>query len=145
MTQTPSPEERTELDADIAGINLDPIGFLAVYTYRWPLEKVDEIELEYRCFLQCTRDYPEHEIAPSQDCDLYWHQHILSLQLYLEHCDQLFKRPLYHWPYAGLMGEQDAQKQQERFDKSQVLVRALLERVKAHRAARKEPAQAQVA
>jgi hypothetical protein len=124
--------ERSELDADIAGINLEPVTYLVVRE-GWTLEKADTIELEYRCWLQCIRDYPDEVIVPTRDCDLYWHQHILALPLYLEHCDQLFGRTLMHWPFSA-MDEEDAALHQQRFRRSLNLVKGLIQRVLQKRA-----------
>jgi hypothetical protein len=126
------PHERSELDADIAGLNLEPVTYLAVRE-GWTLEKADTLELEYRCFLQCIRDYPDVVIVPTRDCDLYWHQHILALPLYLEHCDQLFGHTLMHWPFTA-MDEEDAALHQHRFRRSLKLVKGLVERVLQKRA-----------
>jgi hypothetical protein len=120
---------RTSLDDDIASLNLDPISFLAVRTHGWNLQTVDTIEMEYRCFLQCVRDFPEEVIVPRMDVDLYWHCHILSLGMYLEQTTRLFGHPLLHWPYSGVMGEADAARQAARFEHSRPILASLTERM----------------
>jgi hypothetical protein len=120
---------RTSLDEDIAGLNLDPVSFLAVRTHGWDLKTVDAIEMEYRCFLQCVRDFPEEVIVPPMDVDLYWHCHILSLGMYLEQTTRLFGHPLLHWPYSGVMGEADAARQAARFEHSRPILADLTERI----------------
>jgi hypothetical protein len=126
-------DTRTALDDDIAELNLEPVSFLAVLKERWGVEKVDSIELEYRCWLQCVRDFPDELLVPSFDCDLYWHHHILCLGLYLEQTTQLFGRALLHWPFSGALGEADAARQQARFQKSRRIVGDLLDRVRRAR------------
>jgi hypothetical protein len=121
---------RSALDEDIVGLDLAPISYLAVLNEHWDLEKVDAIELEYRCWLQCVRDFPEEVIVPSFDCDLYWHQHILYLGLYLEQMQRLFGRVLLHYPFSGLLGEADAALQENRFLKSRHIVGDLVDRVR---------------
>jgi hypothetical protein len=121
---------RCALDNDIAGLNLEPISYLAVLNERWGLEKVDTIEFEYRCWLQCVRDFPGELLVPSFDCDLYWHCHILCLGLYLQQTTALFGRPLLHWPFSGARGEADAARQRSRFLKSRHIVGDLVGRVR---------------
>jgi hypothetical protein len=122
-------DSRSALDEDIAGLDLEPISYLAVLNERWDLPKVDAIELEYRCWLQCVRDYPEEVIVPSFDCDLFWHQHVLYLELYLEQMQRIFGRVLLHYPFSGLLGESDAALQEARFLKSRRIVDGLLNRL----------------
>jgi hypothetical protein len=125
-------ERRTRcgLDEDIAGLDLESISYLAVLNERWDLDKVDAIELEYRCWLQCVRDFPEETVVPSFDCDLYWHQHILYLGLYLEQMHRIFGHVLLHYPFSGLLGEADAALQQARYVKSRRIVGDLVNRVR---------------
>jgi hypothetical protein len=126
----PGRDARSALDEDIASLDLASISYLAVLNERWGLEKVDAIEFEYRCWLQCVRDYPEEVIVPSFDCDLYWHSHILFLGLYLEQSRRLFGRVLLHFPFSGVRGEDDAALQEARFLKSRRIVGGLVDRVR---------------
>lgn len=122
---------RRALDADILALNLEPVSFLVACEQPWTLEKVDAIELEYRCFLQLARDHPDEAIVPSHDCDTYWHAHILTLGLYLEHCEALFGAPLLHYPFSGRLGAEDAARQRERGRRSRRLQAELMKRVQA--------------
>jgi hypothetical protein len=124
---------RCGLDADIAGLDLESISYLAVLNEHWDLDKVDAIELEYRCWLQCVRDFPEETVVPSYDCDLYWHCHILFLGQYMEQTRQIFGYVLLHFPFSGLLGEADAALQEARFLKSRRIVGDLLDRVRRAR------------
>jgi hypothetical protein len=123
------PSDRHALDPDIAALNLEPISYLIALEQPWSLEKLDAIELEYRCFLQLVRDRPDENIVPSRDCDIYWHAHILALGLYLEHCQQLFGAPLLHYPFSGQLGPEDAALQQARFRRCRRLHIDLMTRV----------------
>lgn len=129
MPARQDPASRDTLDADIRNLDLEPISFLVAFEQGWPLQKLDAIELEYRCFLQLVRDYPDDNIVPSRDCDLYWHAHILTLGLYLEHCAQLFGAPLLHYPFSGVLGEEDFARQQARFLHCRALHTGLINRV----------------
>lgn len=125
--------ERCTLDEEILELNLEPIAFLVALTERWEVERIDAAELEYRCFLQLARDFPDRPLAPSRDCDIFWHCHVLTLGLYLEHCQKVFGRPLLHWPFSGAMGEADASRQRARFAESRALISELVNRVRTTR------------
>ena len=124
-----TPSARRAFDPDIRDLDLEPISFLVAFEQFWPLPKVDAVEFEYRCFLQLVRDHPGEAIAPSRDCDLYWHAHILTLELYLQHCRRLFGKPLLHYPFSGSLGPEDLVLQQERFARCRALFEDLMSRV----------------
>ncbi len=123
--------DRWSLDDDIRELNLEPIAFLVALQERWGVERIDAAELEYRCFLQLARDFPDRPLAPSRDADTFWHCHVLTLGLYLEHCQKVFGRPLLHWPFSGAMGETDAARQSARFEESRCLIGELVARVQS--------------
>ena len=133
QAQTPAAPmlDRWTLDEDILELNLEPIAFLVALTERWGVERIDATELEYRCFLQLARDFPDRPLAPSRDVDAFWHCHVLTLGLYLEHCQKVFGRPLLHWPFSGALGEADAARQRARFEESRCLISELLHRVRS--------------
>jgi len=120
---------RRALDPDILALNLEPVSYLIACEQPWPLQKIDAVEFEYRCFLQLARDYPEEGLAPSRDCDLYWHAHILNLELYLADCRRLFGAPLLHYPFSGRLGPADAARQRARFRRHRRLLDDLMSRV----------------
>ncbi|HZR35001.1 MAG TPA: hypothetical protein VFA75_06465 [Nevskia sp.] len=120
---------RRALDPDILALNLEPVSFLIACEQPWSLQKIDAVEFEYRCFLQLARDHPGEGLAPSRDCDLYWHAHILNLELYLEDCRRLFGAPLLHYPFSGRLGPADAARQRARFRRHRRLLAALMSRV----------------
>ncbi len=129
LTGAPDPAARRALDADIRALNLEPVSFLVACEQPWPLSKIDAVEFEYRCFLQLVRDYPDEALAPSRDCDLYWHAHILNLELYLADCQRLFGAPLLHYPFSGRLGATDAARQRARFRRHRRLLTDLMSRV----------------
>lgn len=120
---------RSALDSDISGLNLEPVSHLVAMEQPWSIERLDAAEAEYRCFLQSVRDVPDEPMVPSRDCDIYWHAHILILELYLKHCNDLFGRPLLHYPFSGHFGDADAKRQSARFARSQRIMADLVDRV----------------
>lgn len=124
------PSTRCALDQDILELDLEPISYLvALDQPSWPLAKLDATEFAYRCFLQLVRDHPGENIAPSRDCDLYWHNHILALELYLRHCEALFGGPLLHYPFSGTLSPEDEARQRARLQRCLRLHRELMSRV----------------
>lgn len=85
---------REELDGDIAELNLARVGFRATVSEGWSQEKVEAVELEYRCLLQCLRDFPEDTIEPSRDCDRFWCCHFQCEDLYRQQITQILGRYL---------------------------------------------------
>ena len=75
----------------------------------WSFDQCERVELEYRRYLALSRHYPEKAVVPSKVVDTFWHTHILDTQAYADDCDRVFGYFLHHYPYFGMMGEEDAQ------------------------------------
>lgn len=73
----------------------------------WNLQKVEEVETEYRQFLFLNYKYPDRAIVPSKDVDKFWHYHILDTRKYAEDSKRIFGYFLHHFPYFGMRGEED--------------------------------------
>lgn len=115
------------IDTDIRQLNLECISYKACRDENWSLEKVDCIEREYRAYLQIIRDTScSDTVAPTRDIDLFWHYHILDTWKYIEDCEKLFGSYLHHYPYSGIFGKSDAEKQSQRVKNTIVLIDKLL-------------------
>lgn len=68
----------------------------------WSREKVEAVEVEYRRFLYLMKKYPNEELSPTMDVDVFWHYHILDTMKYAKDCEQVFGYFLHHYPYVGL-------------------------------------------
>lgn len=68
----------------------------------WSTAQCNEAEADYKKFLALKRTYPEKEIVPNKQVDLFWHQHILDTQKYAEDCENIFGYFLHHFPYFGM-------------------------------------------
>jgi hypothetical protein len=77
--------------------------------YGWSASQADIAEIEYKRFLALKRKYPEKDIVPHRDVDLFWHQHILDTEKYAEDCQAIFGFLLHHYPYFGMNGPEDEQ------------------------------------
>lgn len=87
----------------------------------WNSETCNSVELEYKRFLALKRAYPECEIVPNREVDIFWHQHILDTEKYAADCDALFGTFLHHFPYFGMRGEQDYADLRQAFSDTQDL------------------------
>ena len=88
---------------------------------KWPLNKVELIEIWYRRFLYLVSLYPEKVIVPCKDVDKFWHTHILDTQKYMSDCEGLFGRYFHHFPYFGMRGEKDRLNLEDAFSETEEL------------------------
>jgi hypothetical protein len=89
----------------IAELDLNPIKVKLMHKESgegWTLEYANMIEFEYRRFLYLVKAYPNENIAPMSDVDVFWHYHILDTMKYAADCDSTFGYFLHHFPYVGL-------------------------------------------
>ena len=87
----------------------------------WDSAECDEAAAEYKKFLALKRSYPEKEIVPNKQVDLFWHQHILDTQKYAEDCETVFGYFLHHFPYFGMKDKQDMQNLIDAFEETKEL------------------------
>lgn len=72
----------------------------------WSRDKADAVEREYRRFLCMSRMYPDVELAPYEDVDMFWHYHILDTRKYAADCMHAFGHFLHHCPQAETNDEE---------------------------------------
>jgi hypothetical protein len=65
---------------------------------KWTLEKARSVEVWYRRFLFLSYKYPEKQLVPTKEIDVFWHTHILHTQKYMEDCQSLFGYYFHHEP-----------------------------------------------
>lgn len=87
----------------------------------WDATQCDEAEAGYKKFLALKRTYPEKEIVPNKQVDMFWHQHILDTQKYAEDCEIIFGYFMHHFPYFGMKDEDDMQNLIDAFDETSKL------------------------
>lgn len=114
MTSESGGSSKQNLDADISSLDLECISFKVVWDEKWSLREVDDVELQYRWFLQAIRARVNEPLAPPKAVDVYWHHHILDTQKYVDDCNVLFGRYIHHFPYTGVFGEKDEAAQMAR-------------------------------
>ena len=94
----------------IADLDLEPIKVKLMHKVSgegWSLEKANAMEFEYRRFLSLMKLFPDEQVAPLFDVDIFWHYHILDTMKYADDCQQIFGYFLHHFPYTGLRGDDD--------------------------------------
>lgn len=75
----------------------------------WNEEYADHVEERYRRYLCMIGMNPDGSVVPTQDIDLFWHQHILDTRAYAKDCQRVFGHFIHHFPYFGMRGESDAE------------------------------------
>lgn len=73
----------------------------------WSQQKADAVEVQYKRFLCLMQKYPEQQMAPLVDVDIFWHYHILDTMKYAVDCEAIFGYFLHHYPYLGMGDDAD--------------------------------------
>jgi len=68
----------------------------------WIMDDVLDTCHQYRNYLFLKKKYPEFNLPPSKDIDLFWHEHILDTNKYIEDTSVIFGGYLHHYPYFGI-------------------------------------------
>jgi hypothetical protein len=87
----------------------------------WDADTCNTVEVEYKRFLSLKRAYPEYELVPDRQVDLFWHQHILDTEKYALDCAVIFGSFLHHFPYFGMRSQEDYAALCRAFSESQSL------------------------
>lgn len=112
------------MNENIENLDMEPIVFKLIHPEEgegWSLEQADKAVERYRQFLELCLLYPGKPIVPTQDIDEVWHYHILDTAKYRSDCDRIFGRPLDHFPYFGLRGEDDERNLKQSFEETKRL------------------------
>lgn len=73
----------------------------------WDEAYAAHVEDRFCRFLVMIRVNPTGSSVPTQDIDLFWHQHILDTRSYARDCAEFLGYFLHHYPYFGMNGEED--------------------------------------
>lgn len=77
----------------------------------WDKEVVDDMERDYIRYLALVKTLQDFNIdiklVPNLYIDEFWHNHILDTEQYYEDCYKIFGKVLHHFPYYGMLGEDD--------------------------------------
>lgn len=86
-----------ELDLSMVANNM-------VLKQKWLPSEVKDACQFYKNFLFLKYKYPHETLAPSEDIDEFWHNHILDTERYRQDCEKIFGCYLDHYPYFGIDG-----------------------------------------
>jgi hypothetical protein len=107
----------------VFGLDLEPVKFKLVKESGWSLEQADEVGNAYKGFLYLAASNPDQRLTPTKLVDEMWHTHILDTEKYAKDSQDIFGRFMHHWPYSGLMGDEDAARQRSYGEETSRLVR----------------------
>ena len=94
-----------EIQIYINSLDLSMISILMVQKLGWLPSEVKEAGHLYKNFLFLKYKYPHETLAPSEDIDEFWHNHILDTKRYPQDCEKIFGYYLDHYPYFGIDGQ----------------------------------------
>lgn len=71
----------------------------------WSDERVYKAVEDYKKYLAVTKALDGVQLVPNADIDEVWHYHIMDTRRYVEDCKILFGGFLHHYPFYGMLGE----------------------------------------
>tara|TARA_R110002124_G_scaffold286753_2_gene468572 strand:- start:1150 stop:1587 length:438 start_codon:yes stop_codon:yes gene_type:complete len=88
------------LDRDfLDSLDLSDIKNKFVYKYKWTKVEAQECEKLYKNYLYLSYKYfKKNKLVPTNEVDLFWHEHILDTNKYINDCNSLFGEYLHHYP-----------------------------------------------
>jgi hypothetical protein len=86
--------------------------------YGWPPERVAWVERQYRNWLFLGVKYGGETLVPTQELDIYWHNHILDTRAYAQDMQAVFGRFVHHNPYLGAGGAESVRALITAFDRT---------------------------
>jgi hypothetical protein len=105
----------------IQTLDMEPIMFKLITSKGWTVEEAADGVKEYKRFLILIAKYGDTVarqgmgVAPFSDAvDEVWHTHILDTQKYIEDCNAIFGSYIHHYPYSGVLDEEDKLIQRQR-------------------------------
>lgn len=73
----------------------------------WDLNRAETAVKNYKRYMALTKALGGLQLVPNGDIDEIWHMHILDTRAYMKDCNQLFGEYLHHFPYFGMLGEEN--------------------------------------
>ncbi|WP_343304643.1 glycine-rich domain-containing protein-like [Chitinophaga niabensis] len=116
--ETPSMDDINRIDFTMVKLKLQEPPYEG---HGWSVSQAEVAEIEYKRFLGLKRKYPDKDIVPNRDVDIFWHQHILDTEKYAKDCEVIFGFFLHHFPYFGMNGPQDEQNLMDAFEETRQL------------------------
>jgi len=121
MQNTPTIEQAKQY---IDNIDFSMVIDKIVRTKKWKKRDVEKICEQYRHFLFLNKKYcttPDQALAPSEEIDEFWHNHILDTKKYRADCEKIFGYYADHYPYVGMDGKTTREDSESAFARTQQL------------------------
>ncbi len=74
---------------------------------QWDLNRAEAAVQNYKRYMAVTKALDGVQLVPNGDIDEIWHMHILDTRAYMKDCDELFGEYMHHFPYFGMLGEEN--------------------------------------
>lgn len=82
---------------------------LEVKNGEWDLNRAEAAVQDYKRYMAVTKALGGVQLVPNGEIDETWHLHILDTRAYTKDCNELFGEYLHHFPYFGMLGEENRQ------------------------------------
>ena len=82
---------------------------LEVKNGEWDLNRAEAAVRDYKRYMAVTKALGGVQLIPNGEIDETWHMHILDTRSYMKDCNELFGEYLHHFPYFGMLGEENRQ------------------------------------
>lgn len=76
---------------------------------KWSEEKCNAAVRDYKRYMAVTKALGGIQLVPNAEIDEIWHMHILDTRAYMKDCEELFGEFLHHYPYFGMLNEENKQ------------------------------------
>ena len=73
----------------------------------WTRERAEKAVENYTRYMALTKALGGLQLVPNGDIDEIWHMHILDTRAYMADCNALFGEYLHHYPYFGMLSEEN--------------------------------------
>lgn len=73
----------------------------------WTKERALKAVDDYKKYLAITKVLNGYQLVPNGDIDEIWHYHIMDTRQYAKDCNDIFGGFLHHYPYFGMLGEEN--------------------------------------
>ncbi|MBL4898946.1 MAG: glycine-rich domain-containing protein-like [Colwellia sp.] len=73
----------------------------------WTQERAELAVVNYKRYMAITKALGGQQLVPNADIDEIWHMHILDTRAYQKDCENLFGAFLHHFPYFGMLSDEN--------------------------------------
>jgi len=91
----------------------------------WNSDRAEAAVRNYQRYMAVTKALGGVQLVPNGDIDEIWHMHILDTRAYMKDCSELFGEYLHHFPYFGMLGDENRQQWLEVQSESETLWKKL--------------------